>query len=55
MFNLLPYGSALDNVVLPLAFAPERRRRASREHDAESEARRLGMHEPLFEPKAAAG
>jgi putative ABC transport system ATP-binding protein len=27
-FNLLPYGSVVDNVVLPLAFAPERRKRA---------------------------
>jgi putative ABC transport system ATP-binding protein len=28
-FNLLPYGSVVDNVVLPLAFAPQRRIRAS--------------------------
>ena len=28
-FNLLPYGSVVDNVVLPLAFAPQRRQRAS--------------------------
>jgi putative ABC transport system ATP-binding protein len=28
MFNLLPYGSVLDNVVLPLAFAASRRKRA---------------------------
>ncbi len=41
MFNLLPYGSAVDNVVLPLAFAPERRRRAGRQHDVAQEARRL--------------
>ncbi len=57
MFNLLPYGSALDNVVLPLAFAPERRRRASHEHDAESEARRLltalGLPEERIERSAA--
>jgi len=25
MFNLLPYGSAVDNVLLPLSFAPKRR------------------------------
>ena len=28
MFNLLPYGSVLDNVLLPLSFAPQRRRHA---------------------------
>ena len=27
MFNLLPYGSVLDNVLLPLSFAPTRRSR----------------------------
>ena len=29
MFNLLPYGSVIDNVLLPLSFAPGRRRRAT--------------------------
>jgi putative ABC transport system ATP-binding protein len=38
MFNLLPYLSAVDNVLLPLAFAPERRRRAGL---GDAEARRL--------------
>lgn len=38
LFNLLPYASVLENVVLPLAFAPERRRRAK---DGEAEAKRL--------------
>jgi putative ABC transport system ATP-binding protein len=28
MFNLLPYGTVLDNVILPLAFAASRRKRA---------------------------
>ena len=28
MFNLLPYGSVVDNVLLPLSFAPKRRQRA---------------------------
>jgi putative ABC transport system ATP-binding protein len=28
MFNLLPYGTVLDNVILPLAFATARRKRA---------------------------
>jgi putative ABC transport system ATP-binding protein len=41
MFNLLPYGSALDNVVLPLSFAPRRRQRASVGRLAEHEAARL--------------
>jgi putative ABC transport system ATP-binding protein len=41
MFNLLPYGSVLDNVLLPLSFAPKRRGRASRAGSAEGEAVRL--------------
>jgi putative ABC transport system ATP-binding protein len=41
MFNLLPYGSILDNVMLPLAFAADRRQRAERNGSAEDEARRL--------------
>ena len=41
MFNLLPYGSILDNVLLPLSFANKRRDRAKREGTAESEALRL--------------
>lgn len=38
-FNLLPYATALDNVLLPLRFAPARRARAG---EARSEALRLG-------------
>jgi len=41
MFNLLPYGSILDNVLLPLSFARQRRARASRNGSIEAEARRL--------------
>jgi putative ABC transport system ATP-binding protein len=41
MFNLLPYGSILDNVMLPLSFARGRRDRAARKGPAEDEARRL--------------
>ncbi|MBZ9967572.1 ABC transporter ATP-binding protein [Mesorhizobium sp. BR1-1-2] len=41
MFNLLPYGAVIDNVLLPLSFAPERRARATAAGGAESEARRL--------------
>ncbi|PRY23721.1 putative ABC transport system ATP-binding protein [Aliiruegeria haliotis] len=38
MFNLLPYASGLDNIILPLRFAPGRRRRCG---DARTEALRL--------------
>jgi putative ABC transport system ATP-binding protein len=41
MFNLLPYGSILDNVLLPLSFAKKRHARASRGGTIEAEARRL--------------
>jgi putative ABC transport system ATP-binding protein len=41
MFNLLPYGSIIDNVMLPLSFARKRAERASRNGPAEDEARRL--------------
>jgi putative ABC transport system ATP-binding protein len=39
MFNLLPYLSVLDNVLLPLRFSPERRTKVGR--GAGEEARRL--------------
>jgi putative ABC transport system ATP-binding protein len=39
-FNLLPYASVADNILLPLRFAPERRARAA---DVIAEARRLCM------------
>ena len=32
-FNLLPYASVLDNILLPLRFAPERRRRVNAPQD----------------------
>ena len=41
MFNLLPYGSIVDNVLLPLHFARARRARAAEGGDAAREARRL--------------
>jgi putative ABC transport system ATP-binding protein len=41
MFNLLPYGSVIDNVLLPLSFAPGRRRRAAAGVPATQEAERL--------------
>ncbi len=37
-FNLLPFGSVLDNILLPLRFAPLRRQRAG---DGRDEARKL--------------
>ncbi|MDX2203805.1 MAG: ATP-binding cassette domain-containing protein [Hyphomicrobiaceae bacterium] len=41
MFNLLPYGTVIDNVVLPLSFAPGRRRRVADAGGPETEAMRL--------------
>ena len=41
MFNLPPYGSIVDNVLLPLHVARERRSRASRDGNPVEEARRL--------------
>ena len=41
MFNLLPYGSLLDNVLLPLSFSPKRRERALHNGPAAGEAARL--------------
>jgi putative ABC transport system ATP-binding protein len=40
-FNLLPYGSVADNVLLPLAFAPKRRQRAEQGGNSMAEAQRL--------------
>ncbi|MCI4663561.1 MAG: ATP-binding cassette domain-containing protein [Neomegalonema sp.] len=41
MFNLLPYGGAVDNVLLPLSFSTRRRRRAQAARSAPEEAARL--------------
>ncbi|MBB3398687.1 MULTISPECIES: ABC transporter ATP-binding protein [unclassified Rhizobium] len=41
MFNLLPYGAVIDNVLLPLSFAPARHARAVEAGGTETEARRL--------------
>jgi putative ABC transport system ATP-binding protein len=41
MFNLLPYGSVLDNLVLPLSFSQKRRNRVEASGSAEHEAARL--------------
>ncbi|MFT4078879.1 ABC transporter ATP-binding protein [Rhodomicrobium sp.] len=41
MFNLLPYGSVLDNVLLPLSFSPSRTKRADERGGGRAEAARL--------------
>ncbi|SLN64534.1 putative ABC transporter ATP-binding protein/MT1014 [Roseovarius albus] len=54
-FNLLPFGSVLDNIQLPLHFAPERRKRAG---DTKTEAQALctalSLPETVLASKAAA-
>jgi putative ABC transport system ATP-binding protein len=47
-FNLLPFGSVLDNILLPLRFAPARRARvASGEAEARSLCTALGLPDVL--------
>ncbi len=57
IFNLLSYGSVLDNVLLPLSFAPKRRKRADGKGLKFVEARRLleslGLTEDLFDGPSA--
>ena len=58
MFNLLPYGSVTDNVVLPLSFSRDRRARVLKRSDAATEAGRilgeLGIDSSLLSGSAAA-
>ena len=58
MFNLLPYGTTLDNILLPLSFAPGRRQRTLERGAIVEEARRLmdrlGLGLELVRRKAAA-
>ncbi|WP_299677697.1 ABC transporter ATP-binding protein [uncultured Roseobacter sp.] len=53
-FNLLPFGSVVDNILLPIRFAPQRRRRAG---DGQAEAlrlcRKLGLQPNILPAKAA--
>lgn len=53
-FNLLPFGSVVDNILLPLRFAPERRRRAG---DAKAAAATLcaslGLPQEVFTARAS--
>lgn len=54
-FNLLPFGSVTDNILLPLRFAPKRRKRAG---DAQAEASKLcaalGLPKGVGKTKASA-
>jgi len=58
MFNLLPYGSVIDNVVLPLSFSAGRRKRAEAEGGAHAAAARLleslGIERSLIDGASAA-
>ncbi len=57
MFNLLPYGTAVDNVVLPLSFAADRRNRVRKKGTEQAEAERLlsalGITEDLLRGPAS--
>ena len=55
MFNLLPHASALDNILLPLRFAPDRRARAGAMRDtALGLTRALGLPDALVTRGTAA-
>lgn len=58
MFNLLPYLSVLENVLLPCRFSSARRTRATASGPLQQEARRLlahlGLDEPGLEQRRAA-
>ena len=58
MFNLLPYGSVIDNVVLPLSFAESRRARAEKQGTMQDAAARildeLGIDRSLQQGAASA-
>lgn len=57
MFNLLPYGTAVDNVVLPLSFAKARRDRVRASGGEVQEAKRLlnalGISDDLLQGPAS--
>jgi len=58
MFNLLPYGSVIDNVVLPLSFSRQRRARAKAEGGVHAVAARLletlGLEKAVIQDTSAA-
>jgi putative ABC transport system ATP-binding protein len=58
MFNLIPYLSVLENALLPLSFAPARRRRAREQSGSEAEEAkrllaRLGLDQATVHQPAA--
>lgn len=53
-FNLLPFGSVVDNILLPLRFAPKRRKRAGDARAAAADlCAALGLPPVLFSAKAS--
>ena len=53
-FNLLPFGSVADNILLPLRFAPARRKRVGQmEREAEALCTALGLPEGVTRSKAS--
>lgn len=53
-FNLLPFGSVLDNILLPLRFAPNRRKRAGNaRHEADRICQSLGLPAGLMTTRAS--
>jgi putative ABC transport system ATP-binding protein len=58
MFNLLPYGSVIDNVVLPLSFSSKRRKTAEAGGGVRAEAacllESLGLEKSVIENTSAA-
>ncbi len=52
-FNLLPYASVLDNILLPLQFSPDRRKRvASLKEEAETLCQNLGLPDNVMNVRA---
>lgn len=52
-FNLLPFGTVADNILLPLRFAPQRRARAGQGHSAAADlCAQLGLPDQVFYSKA---
>ena len=52
-FNLLPFGTVTDNILLPLSFAPERRKRAGRgRKEALRLCRALGLPDDVASRRA---